>query len=138
MSEHRPQWICPRCGNSFVTPNLSHSCVVVDLDTHFAGKPPAIRALFDAWIAFVERYGGPTTVIPQRSRIALQSRVRFGSVLVRRRWLDCGLWLTRVVLHPLLRKVDDLGPAQYHWFRLTDPAQLDEELASLVSDAYFR
>lgn len=137
MTDERPQWRCPRCGNTFTTPRMSHSCVAVALDEHFVGKPTHIRELFDAYLAFVERHGGPVTVIPQRSRIALQRRVRFGSVVVRRQWVDVALWLKRRAEHPLLTKVDDLGAlAQYHWFRLTDPGQLDDGLGALVAEAY--
>jgi len=75
-------------------------------------------------------------VLPQKTRIALQRRVRFGSVHVRQRWLDCGLWLRCRADHPRLHRVDDLGPAQYHWFRLRDPAELDDALAALVAEAY--
>jgi hypothetical protein len=138
---------------------MSHSCVVVPLDRHFAklaseaggpgerlgskasgnsvGKPTEVRELFDAYVDFVRQHGGPMKVIPQRSRIALQRRVRFGSVLVRRKWLDVGLWLKRKAEHPLLSKVDDYGALGcYHWFRLTDPGQLDDALGELVAEAY--
>lgn len=116
---------------------MSHSCVVVTLDDHFVGKPTQVRDLFDEYVAFVRRYGGPVRVIPQRSRIALPRRVRFGSLMVRRRWLDVGLWLKRKAEHPLLSKVDDYGAlGRYHWFRLTEPAQLDEALGELVREAY--
>ncbi len=136
------QWACPSCGNTFVTPRMAHSCVVVDLAEHFPPRPgdgaqTQIPALFDAYVAFVERHGGPVKVIPQRTRIALQSRIRFGSVVVRRDWLDVALWLKQRAEHPRLRKVDDLGKAGfYHWFRLTDPDQLDDALGALISVAY--
>jgi len=148
VADDRPQWECPECGNTFVTPRMSHSCVVVALDEHFAkqaseasgssvGKPTPMRELFDAYVDFVRHHGGPVKVIPQRSRIALQRRVRFGSVLVRRNWLDVGLWLKRRAEHPLLSKVDDYGAVGcYHWFRLTDPGQLDDALGELVGEAY--
>ena len=137
MADDRPQWECPKCGNTFVTPRMSHSCVVVELGQHFVGKPTHIRELFDAYVEFVRLHGGPVNVIPQRSRIALQRRVRFGSVLVRRKWLDVGLWLKRRAEHPLLSKVDDYGAVGcYHWIRLTDTAQLDDALGELVGEAY--
>ena len=137
MAKDRPQWTCPRCGNTFTTPRMSHSCVVVDLAEHFVGKPAQIRELFDAYLAFVRRNGGPVTVIPQRSRIALQRRVRFGSVVVRRGWVDVALWLKRRAEHPLLTRVDDVGAAGfYHWFRLTAVDQLDEALGALVGESY--
>ncbi len=116
---------------------MSHSCVVVDLEDHFRPDLAEMRALFNAYVSFVESHGGPVTVIPQRSRIALQSRVRFGSVIVRRRWIDVALWLKRPADHPLLRKVDDVGTAGwYHWFRITDASQLDEEFGSLAAESY--
>jgi hypothetical protein len=31
----RPLWKCPECGHSFVTRNLSHSCVRVPMSAHF-------------------------------------------------------------------------------------------------------
>ena len=96
-----------------------------------------MRTLFDAYVAFVEGHGGPVKVIPQRTRIALQSRIRFGSVVVRREWLDVALWLKQRVEHPRLRKVDDLGKAgllllvQAH-----RSGQLDDALGALISAAY--
>ena len=43
----RPLWTCPRCGKSYVTRNMWHSCVVVPLESHFVGRPRA-RELYDA------------------------------------------------------------------------------------------
>jgi hypothetical protein len=40
-------WICPGCGKGFLQSGQLHSCGVVALDHHFAGRPHA-RALFDA------------------------------------------------------------------------------------------
>ncbi|HTH63163.1 MAG TPA: hypothetical protein VL563_00670 [Gemmatimonadales bacterium] len=40
---------------------------------------------------------GPVTVYAQATRIVLQARVRFASVVVHGEWLDVGLWLRRRV-----------------------------------------
>jgi len=64
-------WTCPRCGRAFVARNQTHTCRPLgSLDEHFAGKPPKIRAIFDAVVAAAER-AGPVTVLSERTRIAL-------------------------------------------------------------------
>ena len=56
----QPLWTCPRCGHRFVTANIWHSCVNVDLDGHFAGKPPILRETFERF-ADLARACGPVT-----------------------------------------------------------------------------
>ena len=45
-----PLWRCPTCGQTFVARNMPHSCLVVELDDHFAAAP-RLRAVFDAYLA---------------------------------------------------------------------------------------
>lgn len=129
-------WTCPACGHRLVTKGMWHSCSRYDLEHHFAGVDPAVRRSFDAFLAAVERCG-PVVVIPQKSRIAIQARVRFAGCMVRKRWLLAHLWLTREAEHPRLRRVDTFGPrAIVHTFRLQRPEDLDEALERLVREAY--
>ena len=51
-------WRCPTCGQTFVTRNMPHSCQVVPLDSHFAGRE-ALRAVFDVFVAAATK--GSTT-----------------------------------------------------------------------------
>jgi hypothetical protein len=129
-------WTCPECGHRFVTPNLWHSCSSYTLDHHFADKDPGIRALFDEFVAFVEQFG-PFTIIPQKTRIAFQVRVRFSACVVRKDRLDGHLWLKRKAEHPLFHRYEFLPPNNHlHHFRLADPAQLDAALADHVRECY--
>jgi hypothetical protein len=75
-SRSRRLWKCPRCGHRFVTRNLWHSCVRVQLADHFRGKAPVVRQVFGAWKALV-RACGPVTCYAQKTRIVFQARVRF-------------------------------------------------------------
>lgn len=132
----KPLWRCPRCGHRFVTARLWHSCSRYTLAYHFAGKPRSLRALFNRYLATVRRFG-PVTVIAQKTRICFQVRVRFAGARVRRRWLDCGLWLKRRAAHPLIYRVEDLlGRDFVHYFRLSDAHQLDRSLIALLREAY--
>lgn len=129
-------WRCPRCGHRFVTRNLWHSCGRHRLRQHFAGKPAALQATFRRLVR-VARAAGPVTVYAQKTRIVLQARVRFASVVVHGGWLDVGLWLKRRVRHTRVRRIEDYGRLGYGvHFRLTTPADADRGVAALVRESY--
>jgi hypothetical protein len=132
----RRLWSCPRCGHKFVTPNIWHSCAVHTLDEHFAGRPPELRRVFERYVGLAESCG-PVTVYAQKSRIVIQDRVRFASVVVRRRWLDAALWLKRRAEHHRLIRVEDLGRSNFiHHFRLEHVEEVDPALGALMREAY--
>lgn len=132
----RPLWTCPKCGNRFVTANMWHSCTRVRLADHFQGRARALKPAFDRWLR-AARASGPVRVIPQKTRIAFQVRVRFAGAVVRVGWLDVTLWIPRRAEHPLLRKTEVFGPQSYvlH-FRLERPEDVDEALEQLMEEAY--
>lgn len=112
---------------------------MVDLDDHFRGKPPDIRKLFDAWRAYVEQFG-EFTVLPQKTRICFQTRVRFAGAIIRRSFVQCSFWLThRVANLPEMFKPIEFIPPRYHVYRfhLTDVRQLRTPgLRAMVRAAY--
>ncbi len=132
----RPLWRCGQCGHRFVTKNLWHSCGRYRLADHFKGRPRELRKTFDRFVGLAKACG-PVTVYAQKTRIVLQARVRFASAVVRRDWLDAGLWLKRRAEHPCLTRVEDFGRLGYGLhFHLRQPADADEALAHLVGEAY--
>ncbi len=77
------------------------------------------------------------TVYAQKSRIVLQSRVRFASAIVHADWVEANLWLRRRAVHPSLRRTESLGASGwYHHFSLRELSDLDGALALLVREAY--
>jgi hypothetical protein len=132
----RELWTCPECGRGFANRNQQHACGRHDLEAHFAGKPPEIRALFDALLARV-RACGPVTVLPEKTRIAFQVRMSFAVAMPRRGWVDGHLVLARRVESPLFRRIDTISPRNHvHVFRLHSPAELTDELDALLREAY--
>jgi hypothetical protein len=132
----KPLWTCPKCGHSFVTANIWHSCTNIELSSHFEGKSPLLYETFDRYAALA-RACGPVTVYAQKTRIVIQARVRFAGAVVRKNWLDAGLWLKRRAEHPRLVRIEDFGAAGFgHHFRLSKPADIDAALAALVREAY--
>jgi len=131
-----PLWTCPSCGHRFVTRNMWHSCSQHDLEEHFKGKPARTRELFDTWLCFVKQFGD-VTVIPQKTRISFQVRVRFAGAVIRKNWVECGFWLKRSVKDARFSRVEKITAHDYvYTFRLTDESQLDKTLKKHLREAY--
>lgn len=133
---NRALWTCPSCGRAFVTRNMYHSCVRHSLDESFRDKPAQIRQLFDAVLQTVESIG-PVTLVPYQDRVAFMVRVRFGGARPRQRWLDVDFWLTRRVESSRFHRIESLSPYTHvHTVRVTDPTEVDGELAGWLREAY--
>jgi hypothetical protein len=136
LARHRPLWSCPKCGNSFVTANVYHSCNRVSLAAAFEGKPAHVRDLFDRLRAMVESFG-PVRLVPYRNRVGFMVRVRFAGATPRRGHLDVGFWLHRRLRSPRLRRVETLTPTVHlHSVRIGDPLEIDGELRAWLREAY--
>ncbi len=132
----RPLWRCPKCGKYFVTRNLWHACARHSLEEHFAGRAPKLRLLFDALIGLLKR-NGPLRVVPDKTRITFQVRMRFGGIYVRRNLLDLGFLLPRRLDHPRITRVEAFAPGAIgHHLEIRSPADLDSELASWLRESY--
>ena len=129
-------WPCPRCGREFANRNQSHACGRHQLQTHFRGKPAAIRALFDAFVDAVETCG-PVKVLPEKTRIAFQVRMSFAQVTPRARWIDGHVVLARRLKHPRFRRIETISPRNHvHHFRLTSLSDVDAEVVAWLREAY--
>lgn len=131
-----PLWTCPECRQSFVTRNMAHSCRRLSEDEFF-GDRVAQRALYRAFLAFVER-AGPVTVNINKTRISFQGRARFACVdRVTREGLVCHVWLKRRLDHPRFTRIEALPPGNFvHYFKLTHAAELDDDVAQWLAEAY--
>ena len=131
-----PLWKCPKCGHEFVTRNLRHSCSHYKMDHHFKGRDPVLRKIFDKWEGAVRKCG-PITVISQKTRIVFTVRVRFASVMIRKNWVEVGLWLSREVRHPRLHHMAKyMQGCYYHYFRFEKPADIDRAFGPWLRESY--
>ena len=132
----QPLWTCLRCRRRFANRNQSHACGRHDLEQHFRGQGPAVRALFEALRRAIAECGGHT-VLPEKTRIAFQGRMSFAQVSPRRHWLDGHLVLARRVPHPRLRRIETMSPRNHvHHFRLTALKEIEAEFRSWLREAY--
>ena len=134
--KQRPLWRCKKCGRYFANRNQSHACGRHDLEHHFSGKPPEIRALFDQVVAAI-RALGPVRILPEETRIAFQVRMSFAQVTPRANWLDGHVVLARRFEHPRFRKVQTISPRNHvHTFRLATRGDVDAEFRAWLAEAY--
>ena len=131
----RPLWPCPACGRAFANANQPHACGRHDLESHFAGKPPLVRAIYEAFLAMIEEIG-PVTVLPEKTRIAFQTRMSFAQLTVRRQWVLGHFVLARRAEDARFRKIETISPRNHvHHFRLDEPAEV-EALSAYAREAY--
>jgi hypothetical protein len=131
----KPLWHCPVCGRAFANANQSHACGRYELDVHFAGKPALVREIYDAFLAMLEELG-PVTVLPEKTRIAFQTRMSFAQLTVRRDWVLGHFVLARRVEDPVLCKVETISPRNHvHHFRLDTPEDV-ARLRRFAREAY--
>jgi hypothetical protein len=109
---------------------------LTQLDDYFGSSAQEVRAAFDAILAAVRQLG-PVTVLPEKSRIALQVRMSFAALMPRRRWLNGHLVLARPVDSPRFRTVQPLSPRNVvHVFRLHGRDEVDTEFTGWLAKAY--
>jgi hypothetical protein len=132
-----PLWTCPDCRRSFANRNQSHACGRNALEPHFEGKPPEIRALFDAFVARLEEIG-PFEILPQKTRIAFHVRMSFAQLSPKRGWIDGHLVLAAPCPRPFVRRIDAISARNHvHHFRLSSEAELDDDsFLGLLREAY--
>jgi hypothetical protein len=130
-------WECPKCARRFANRNQTHTCATLgDIDRHFVGKDPRVRAAFDRVLEVVAAIG-PAEILPEKTRIALHARMSFAAFVPRRRWLDGHLVLARRVEDARFRKVEVYSRRNVlHAFRLLGPLDVDEHFAAYLSEAY--
>ena len=133
----RPLWVCPKCDRSFASLNATHACgPLTNLDDHFRGKSNEVRAIFDAIVGEVKRFG-PVTVLPEKTRIALQVRISFAAFTPRRHWLNGHLVLARRIDSPRFTRIETFSPRNVlHAFRLSSAEEVDAELVGWLAEAY--
>jgi hypothetical protein len=131
-----PLWRCQRCGREFANRNQSHACGTHDLDHHFTGKPPEIRALFDAVVSAIREIG-PVKILPEKTRIAFHVRMSFAQVTPRRAWLDGHVVLARRLESPRFRDIQTFSPRNHlHSFRVESMEDIDGEFRCWLREAY--
>ena len=129
-------WRCSKCGERFTTRNQRHACGSFDIEALFARSQPVVRLLYNRFLKVV-RESGPVRVIPQKTRIALQVRMRFAALMPQRDALKGHLVLARRCPSQRFEKIETYSPrAHVHVFRLRSEAAFDQHFRGFIAEAY--
>ena len=129
-------WRCPECGEEFTTRNQWHSCGTFQLEEHFRNSQPHVRELYDRFVQIVGSCGG-VKIIPQKSRIAFQVRMRFAALMPQRSALKGHLVLSDRHEDPCFQRIDTYSPRNHvHVFRLESLDQISEVFERRIREAY--
>jgi uncharacterized protein DUF5655 len=131
----KAQWVCPACGRRFARARQSHSCNPRTVESHFEGKDPSLRGIFDTLVRKLSKTG-PLRVDAVQTSIHLISRHHFGGVTVRRDSLRLGFLASKPISSARIAHRLVLGPNRVeHVVVLKDEADVDDELIRWLSDA---
>jgi len=129
-------WTCPKCDAKFVSANMWHSCGRYRLDDLFARSEPHVFTLFRKFRRMVESCG-PTTMIPQKTRVVFMVRMRFAGATVRKTNLRIGLILERKL--PADRRIEEVETfspyCHGHYARIDRADQLDKTMQRWIREA---
>lgn len=129
-------WTCPKCGNEFVTKNMWHSCGQFELEALFANSEPHVFQLYQKFVKLIQECG-PVTIIPQKTRIAFQVRVRFAGCIPRKTYLLCSFYFTKPHHHARFDKIERYTPRAYgHYIRIRSLDEFDEQFKTWIREGY--
>ena len=133
----RPLWTCPACGERFVSPRLWHSCGRHSYDALFARSEPHVRRIFDK-LAALARACGPVRIYPQKTRIVIQSRIRFAGGRPQKSRFIAAFLLPRGTASPRFSDVLDGVSRHYsaYYLPLSREADVDAQVARWMRRAY--
>ena len=129
-------WKCPDCGEEFTTKNQWHSCGSFKLDDLFIGCQPHVRALFERFSELVAECG-TAKVVPQKTRIVFQTRMRFAALMPQKKQLRGHLVLAKPSPSPCFYKIESYSARNHvHLFRISSEEQLNEKFKLHIRAAY--
>lgn len=130
-------WICPTCGRLFERTRQSHDCAPgLTLDEYFATGPAHERPVFDAVMAHLATVGPVHTDIVSVG-VFLKNPHKFAELRPMQNWVAMSFALGHSACHrTITRKVTEYHNRFWHTANLATPADFDEPLQDLLTQAY--
>ncbi|HXE74939.1 MAG TPA: DUF5655 domain-containing protein [Candidatus Xenobia bacterium] len=106
------------------------------VSVHFRGKPPEVRALYDTVVAALKQIGR-ADVDSTKTRIAFHVQTIFLELTPLASGLHGCLTLPQPATHPTIFRLISLSPRiHYHYFKLTEPKQIDASFRRLLAEGF--
>lgn len=129
-------WICPNCNRRFKNPNQPHSCIVTDIDDHFAKKDIIIRKIYDKIEREILKFDN-IKINPTKHAIIVSSKSTFLAIKPRKNMLDIEFLLDKAVEGYPVYKIFKVSKNRFaHFVHLEYIQQVDKKLILLLIQSY--
>jgi hypothetical protein len=106
------------------------------VDSHFDGKEPQVRAIYDRLVARLREFG-TVSEAPKQTSIHLDNASGFAGVYTRKSYILLNFRTDYKIEHPRITKVEQHSARRFmHTVRLEWESDVDAELLSWLKDAY--
>jgi Domain of unknown function (DUF5655) len=108
----------------------------ITVDSHFAGKPSAIREIYERLLAVLKEIG-PVQEDPKKSSIHLvRGSAALAGVEVRREYLLLNLKADHRIVSPRIRRTEQRAARRFHYkVKLSSPEEVDAETREWLEHA---
>jgi len=106
------------------------------INSHFVGKDPAVRAIYDRLLNTIKRFG-LIVEEPKKTSIHIVNRTALAGVATRKGHVILTIKSDRNLASARIHKSEQASARRFHHqVKLTSPADVDEELAGWLKTAY--
>ena len=104
--------------------------------SHFEGKEPAVRAIYDRLLSGLAPYG-EVKEVPKQTSIHLDNTSGFAGVYTRNSFINLHFRLAQKIDDPRIAKVEQLSARRFkHTVKLEKVEDVDQQLLKWLKDAY--
>lgn len=129
-------WTCPACRRRFARPNTRHECEQHRVEDHLERATPHALALYTGLLSLAAECG-EFFEEATKTAISLKTPRVFMAVALRKKWLNCTIWLPRPIQHRRVRHNYPVPNGYAVQFQVKDLEELGAELKSWLCEAYF-
>jgi hypothetical protein len=106
------------------------------LDSHFSGKEPFVRVLYDRLLSVLRKFGGVIEE-PRKTSIHLVNVSAFAGVQTRGTYILLNIKADHKIESPRIHKADQVAAKRFHHrVKVASVNEIDNELIDWLHDAY--
>ncbi len=129
-------WTCPKCERQFKHEIPYHSCVKVNVASHFINKQPNVRAVYNKILKEATKFG-TVNVSPVKSGIYLKRVSSFLGIRLSKTWVDLDFFLPEETSEfPIYKTMRYTKSKTVHFVRLENPKEVDRQLVRWLKISY--
>lgn len=115
---------------------MSNSAATHTLKSHFDGKSPVVRLIYDRLLQILRGFGSFTEE-PKKTSIHLVNASALAGVATRRNYLLLNIKSDHPLVSPRFKKNEQVSAGRWHQeLKLTSPDEIDAELIAWLESAY--